>query len=137
MQGGEQVSGSSRRYLTSIPVESWVPSIKLLMHSSTSLFRSWIKPASAARLIALRKAFSCARSESFRAMPASELFRNCARQRKLVEEWGKGEERCEELRHLSSASTRIPVPLSVSVSPCNLSSAWTMSISSLILTQMP
>jgi hypothetical protein len=65
--------------------------MKLLMHSSTSFFRSWMKPASAARLIARRKAFSCARSESFRATSASELFRNCGRQRELVGESGKGE----------------------------------------------
>ena len=39
-------------------------------------------------------------------------------------------------RYVSSASIRILNPLSVSISPCSLSSAWTTSRSLLILTQM-
>jgi hypothetical protein len=47
--------------------------MKLFKHSSISLFKSWIRSASATRLIARRKAFSCARSENLRVTSESEL----------------------------------------------------------------
>ena len=47
--------------------------MNLRKHSSTCVLKSWMRSASATRLMARRKAFSCAKSERLREMSASEL----------------------------------------------------------------